>query len=46
MIKRHLEGICFDPAIRRQMRFITGPRQSGKTTGPGIPWRGVISSFD
>ncbi len=32
MINRHLESICFDPAIGRQMRFITGPRQSGKTT--------------
>src|SRR5512136_2926670 len=32
MIKRHLEGICFDPSIGRQMRFISGPRQAGKTT--------------
>lgn len=32
MIKRHLEKICFDPKIGRQMRFISGPRQSGKTT--------------
>ncbi len=32
MIKRHLESVCFDPSIGRQMRFITGPRQSGKTT--------------
>jgi predicted AAA+ superfamily ATPase len=32
MIKRHLESISFDPSIGRQMRLITGPRQSGKTT--------------
>jgi predicted AAA+ superfamily ATPase len=32
MIKRHLERICFSPKIGRQMRFIAGPRQSGKTT--------------
>ncbi len=32
MIKRHLESFCFGPSIGRQMRFITGPRQSGKTT--------------
>src|SRR5512135_3548126 len=32
MIKRHLEAICFDPEIGRQRRFITGQRQSGKTT--------------
>jgi uncharacterized protein len=32
MIKRHLEKISFDPKIGRQMRFISGPRQSGKTT--------------
>jgi predicted AAA+ superfamily ATPase len=32
MIKRHLDSICFDPSIGRQMRFVTGPRQSGKTT--------------
>jgi len=32
MIKRHLEGLCFDPSFGRQMRFVTGPRQSGKTT--------------
>ena len=32
MIKRHLENICFDPSVGRQMRFISGPRQAGKTT--------------
>jgi len=32
MIKRHLETLCSGPDIGRQMRFITGPRQSGKTT--------------
>ena len=32
MIKRHLEDICFDPSLGRQMRFISGPRQAGKTT--------------
>ncbi|MFH1945703.1 MAG: ATP-binding protein [Acidobacteriota bacterium] len=32
MIKRHLEGICFDEEFGRQMRFISGPRQVGKTT--------------
>ncbi len=32
MIKRHLEAIAFSPDFGRQMRFIAGPRQSGKTT--------------
>lgn len=32
MIKRHLEGIGFDPESGRQMRFVAGPRQAGKTT--------------
>jgi len=32
MIERHLERIVADPAIGRQMRFIAGPRQAGKTT--------------
>jgi len=32
MIKRHLDSICFGPSIGRQMRFVSGPRQSGKTT--------------
>ncbi|UCH97086.1 MAG: AAA family ATPase [Candidatus Aminicenantes bacterium] len=32
MIKRHLENICFDDIFGRQMRFIAGPRQVGKTT--------------
>ncbi|MCP5046901.1 MAG: ATP-binding protein [bacterium] len=32
MIKRHLENICFDEIFDRQMRFIAGPRQVGKTT--------------
>ncbi len=32
MIKRHIEGICFNEIFGRQMRFIAGPRQSGKTT--------------
>jgi predicted AAA+ superfamily ATPase len=32
MIKRHLKGICFQEEFGRQMRFISGPRQIGKTT--------------
>jgi predicted AAA+ superfamily ATPase len=32
MIRRHLESICFDPSAGRQMRFVSGPRQAGKTT--------------
>jgi len=32
MIKRHLEEICFHEEFGRQMRFISGPRQIGKTT--------------
>ncbi len=32
MIKRHIESICFNEVFGRQMRFIAGPRQSGKTT--------------
>ncbi|MBM3296212.1 MAG: ATP-binding protein [Candidatus Aminicenantes bacterium] len=32
MIKRHLEAVCLSPEIGRQMLFITGPRQAGKTT--------------
>lgn len=32
MIPRALETIAFSSAWGRQMRFITGPRQSGKTT--------------
>jgi predicted AAA+ superfamily ATPase len=32
MIKRHLEDVCFDDLFGRQMRFISGPRQVGKTT--------------
>jgi predicted AAA+ superfamily ATPase len=32
VINRHLEAVSFDPAIGRQMRFIAGPRQAGKTT--------------
>ena len=32
MIKRHLEDICFQEEFGRQMRFISGPRQIGKTT--------------
>jgi predicted AAA+ superfamily ATPase len=32
MIKRHLQDIGFDPEIGRQLRFIAGPRQAGKTT--------------
>ena len=31
-IKRHLTGIAFSEKLGRQMRFITGPRQAGKTT--------------
>ena len=32
MIKRYLEDICFQEEFGRQMRFISGPRQIGKTT--------------
>lgn len=32
MINRHLEKICFDAKIGRQMILIAGPRQAGKTT--------------
>ena len=32
MIERHLNGVCFDEIFERQMRFISGPRQVGKTT--------------
>ncbi len=32
MIERSLFHIAFSPSWGRQMRFITGPRQSGKTT--------------
>ncbi len=32
MIKRHLGEICFNPDFIRQMRFVAGPRQVGKTT--------------
>ncbi len=31
-LKRHIEHIAFSPEFGRQMRFIAGPRQSGKTT--------------
>ena len=32
MIERYLSKLCFDPLFGRQMRFIAGPRQVGKTT--------------
>ena len=32
MIERHLEKICFNLDFGRQMRFVAGPRQVGKTT--------------
>ena len=32
MIARHLEKIAFNPKLGRQMIFIGGPRQAGKTT--------------
>ena len=32
MIRRLLSEICFSPEFGRQMRFIAGPRQAGKTT--------------
>jgi len=32
MIERHLQTICFNEIFGRQMRFISGPRQVGKTT--------------
>ena len=31
-VKRFIEEIVFNPVFGRQMRFITGPRQCGKTT--------------
>ena len=31
-IVRHIEAIAFSPDFGRQMRFIAGPRQTGKTT--------------
>ncbi|MEI7483050.1 MAG: ATP-binding protein [Elusimicrobiota bacterium] len=31
-ITRHLNSVAFDDKLGRQMRFITGPRQAGKTT--------------
>ncbi len=31
-IKRHLSGLAFSDKFGRQRRFITGPRQAGKTT--------------
>ncbi|MBF0276033.1 MAG: ATP-binding protein [Nitrospinae bacterium] len=37
MIKRNLENYCFSEDFGKQMRFIAGPRQSGKTT--------IIKSF-
>lgn len=32
MIERELEPIAFSPEFGRQMRFVVGPRQTGKTT--------------
>jgi predicted AAA+ superfamily ATPase len=32
MIHRRISEIAFSPEFRRQMRFIAGPRQAGKTT--------------
>ncbi|MBW2319230.1 MAG: ATP-binding protein [Deltaproteobacteria bacterium] len=32
MIRRHLDKICFSSDFGRQMRFVAGPRQVGKTT--------------
>lgn len=32
MIERHLKEICFSSDFGRQMRFVAGPRQVGKTT--------------
>lgn len=32
MIKRHLNKVCFSQNFGRQMRFVAGPRQVGKTT--------------
>lgn len=32
MIPRLLEPVCFNPVFGRQMRFVAGPRQTGKTT--------------
>lgn len=42
MVKRHLEKIAFGPEIGRQMVFIGGPRQAGKTTLA----RGVLANHD
>lgn len=32
MLKRRLSALVADPEFGRQMRFVTGPRQAGKTT--------------
>lgn len=32
IINRFLQDILFNNKFKRQMRFISGPRQSGKTT--------------
>ena len=32
MIRRYLDKICFSSDFGRQMRFVAGPRQVGKTT--------------
>lgn len=32
MIERYIESVCFNEDVGRQMRFIAGPRQAGKTT--------------
>lgn len=32
MLKREIETLCFSRRSSRQMRFIAGPRQAGKTT--------------
>jgi len=32
MIEKHLQETCFNPDFGRQMRFVAGPSQVGKTT--------------
>lgn len=41
MIERYLRHVCFDERSGRQMRFIAGPRQVGKTTLANVFLKGV-----
>ncbi|MBU1134866.1 MAG: ATP-binding protein [Candidatus Omnitrophica bacterium] len=51
MVSRILENICFSSEFGRQMRFISGPRQSGKTTLTKVflkkkGWNGFYYNWD